>query len=105
MLPSPKLSYVSAVVLQTISAGYRYGFDIMDATNLPSGTLYPTLRRLEQQELIRSKWEVQATAFAEERPARKYYPLTRHGKDALARARERYALLERLARDATPGRR
>ena len=51
-----KLSYTSALLLQTISAGYEYGFDIMDVTSLPSGTVYPTLRRLEQQELVRSNW-------------------------------------------------
>ena len=105
MAPPPKLSYTSAIVLQTIGAGYSYGFDIMEITGLPSGTVYPALRRLEQQELIRSKWEKQDAAFAEERPARKYYQLTRQGKDALAKARERFALLEQLAKDETSRRR
>ena len=101
MADSPKLSYTSAIVLQTIDAGYNYGFDIMDVTGLPSGTVYPALRRLEQQELIKSRWERQDAAFAAERPARKYYQLTRRGKDALADARERFALLEQLAKDET----
>jgi len=105
MAPPPKLSYTSAIVLQTIGAGCSYGFDIMEVTRLPSGTVYPALRRLEQQELIKSKWERQGAAFAEERPARKYYQLTREGKDALARARERFALLEQLAKDETSRRR
>ena len=105
MAPFPKLSYTSAIVLQTIGAGYSYGFDIMEITGLPSGTVYPALRRLEQQELIRSKWEKQDAAFAEERPARKYYQLTRQGKGALAKARERFALLEQLAKDETSRRR
>jgi hypothetical protein len=51
-MPDFKLSYTAALVLQTIRAGYEYGFDIMDVTALPSGTVYPTLRRLEQQDLI-----------------------------------------------------
>ena len=34
-----KLSHTSALILQTISHGYRYGFDIMDVTGLPSGTV------------------------------------------------------------------
>jgi PadR family transcriptional regulator, regulatory protein PadR len=105
MVNSSKLSYTSAIVLQTIGAGYSYGFDIMDVTGLPSGTVYPALRRLEQQELIKSKWEKQDAAFAEERPARKYYQLTRQGKDSLARARKRFALLEQLAKDETSRRR
>jgi DNA-binding PadR family transcriptional regulator len=101
MVDSPKLSYTSAIVLQTIGAGCNYGFDIMEVTGLPSGTVYPALRRLEQHELIKSKWEKRNAAFAAERPARKYYQLTRQGKDALAEARERFALLEQLAKDGT----
>jgi DNA-binding PadR family transcriptional regulator len=96
MNDTPKLSYTSALVLQTISSGYSYGFDIMDVTGLPSGTVYPALRRLEQQELIKSSWETERTAFAEQRPARKYYTLTRDGKETLAKAIERYTLFEQL---------
>jgi PadR family transcriptional regulator len=98
MASVPKLSYTSTVVLQTISAGYSYGFDIMEVTDLPSGTVYPALRRLEQQELIKSRWETEHTAYAEQRPARKYYQLTRRGKDVLAEALQRYTLLEKLAK-------
>ena len=105
MVHSPKLTYTSAIVLQTIGAGYSYGFDVMEITGLPSGTVYPTLRRLEQHELIKSKWEKQDAAFAEERPARKYYQLTAQGKDALAKARERFALFEQLAKNAASRRR
>ena len=39
-----KLSYTSALLLQTISAGYEYGFDIMDVTSLPSGTVVLMIR-------------------------------------------------------------
>src|SRR3984893_15487418 len=90
------LSHTSALVLQTISSGYSYGFDIMDVTGLPSGTVYPALRRLEQQELIKSSWEMDRTAFAEQRPAPKYYRLTREGRETLAKALERYTLFEQL---------
>ena len=55
-----KLSHTSALILQTISHGYCYGFDIMDVTGLPSGTVYPALRRLERDRLIHSKWESEA---------------------------------------------
>ena len=90
------MSYTSALVLQTISSGYSYGFDIMDVTGFPSGTVYPALRRLEQLELIKSSWEAQRTAFAEQRPARKYYTLTQEGKKTLATAIGRYTLFEQL---------
>lgn len=91
-----KLSYTAALALQAISSGYNYGFDIMEVTGLPSGTVYPALRRLEQQELITSSWETQPSAFADQRPARKYYRLTREGKETLGKAVQRYALLDRL---------
>jgi PadR family transcriptional regulator PadR len=105
MADHSKMSFTSAVVLQTISAGYSYGFDIMEVTGLPSGTVYPALRRLEQQELIKSSWETQRTAFAEQRPARKYYKLSRQGKEALANALQRFALLEQLVSADGPKRR
>ena len=41
------LSITVAVILQALENGYQYGFDIMDVTGLPSGTVYPALRRLE----------------------------------------------------------
>jgi len=55
-----RFSHTSALILQTISQGYRYGFDIMDVTGLPSGTVYPALRRLERDQLIQSKGESEA---------------------------------------------
>jgi DNA-binding PadR family transcriptional regulator len=93
-----KLTHTSALILQTIGAGYRYGFDIMEATGLPSGTVYPALRRLEQQSLIHSTWEKASKALAEQRPARKYYKLTGPGERALSKAVQRYPLLQHVAR-------
>lgn len=91
-----KLSHTSALILQTIGAGYRYGFDIMEATGLPSGTVYPALRRLEDQSLIQSTWEKQSKALAEQRPARKYYKLTSQGERTLTKAVQRYPLLQHV---------
>ena len=92
-----KLSHTSALILQVIGAGCRYGFDVMENTGLPSGTVYPALRRLEQLALVQSKWEKEAKALAEQRPARKYYKLTALGEQTLAKAIQRYPLLQRLA--------
>ncbi len=97
MSDDPKLTHTSAMILQTISGGYRYGFDIMEATGLPSGTVYPALRRLEQSALIRSQWEKESEAFRKLRPARKYYRLTVAGEQALGRAAQRYPLLQHMA--------
>jgi PadR family transcriptional regulator PadR len=91
------LSYAATVILQAAANGYRYGFDIMDATGLPSGTVYPALRRMEAASLIVSKWESSAVAQREQRPARKYYELTRSGQQALSEAASRYRLNERSA--------
>lgn len=92
----PKLSHTAAMILQAIHAGYKYGFSIMEMTGLPSGTVYPAMRRLERDDLIRSQWEKQSIADAEQRPPRKYYKLTQVGITSLEASRKRYPLLERL---------
>jgi PadR family transcriptional regulator PadR len=91
-----KLSHTAAMILQAVEAGYVYGFSIMEMTGLPSGTVYPAMRRLERDELIRSQWERQSIADAEQRPPRKYYKLTPAGRTTLQVSRKRYPLLERL---------
>lgn len=42
------LSYGAAAILHAVAAGQQFGFDIIDATGLTSGTVYPTLDRLER---------------------------------------------------------
>jgi len=65
----------------------RYGYDLMRAASLHSGTLYPLLARLEHQKLVASAWE---TPQREGQRPRKYYRLTSEGGRAawleLARA-------------------
>jgi DNA-binding PadR family transcriptional regulator len=92
-----KITHTSALILQTINAGYVYGFDIMDVTGLPSGTIYPALRRLEKDSFVRGDWEDRRSAVRQDRPPRRYYRLTRQGKEVLAGAVERYPLLAKLA--------
>lgn len=84
------LTFATGVVLQAIDRGYRYGFDVMDASGLPDGTVYPALRRLEAAGLLSSAWEDERQARAEKRPSRRYYELTADGRRALAEARARY---------------
>ncbi len=96
MAIEPKLSHTAAMILQAINAGQVYGFSVMEMTGLPSGTVYPAMRRLERDGLIVSKWEQQAIADAEQRPLRKYYNLTRAGHGALEAVHKRYPLLEKL---------
>ena len=101
MSPLASLSYSAAVVLQAVSSGYIYGFDIMDVTGLPSGTVYPALRRMEQGGLVASCWEDEAAAQREGRPARKYYEVTDEGREVLAEALKRYRHMERLLPEAS----
>ncbi len=92
-----KLSHTAAIILQSIGLGAVYGFSIMERTGLPSGTVYPALRRLERDVLIRSEWEKQSIADRELRPPRKYYKLTAAGRTTLQSQLKRYPLLEILA--------
>jgi PadR family transcriptional regulator, regulatory protein PadR len=83
-------------VLVADPGAQHYGYDLMKATKLPSGTLYPMLARLQQDGLLDSQWEDQRPD-AGGRPPRKYYRLTAEGA--------RVARLELAHASAAPGRR
>jgi len=87
------LTTATALVLQALAAGFHHGFDIMDATGLPSGTVYPILRRLESEGYVRSEWEDAARAQQSQRPPRRYYELSRTGDAWSAEAAERFPAL------------
>lgn len=72
---------VLAVLSQMDTA--RYGYSLIQQLTeqgfeIEEGTLYPLLRRLEQQGLLESEWEV-----GEVRP-RKYYRISPLGREVLA---------------------
>ena len=56
----------------------RYGYDLMKAAGLKSGTLYPLLGRLEEERLVTSAWE---TPQHDGQRPRKYYRLTAKGAE------------------------
>ena len=93
-------TYPTAMALAAIGEGHRYGFDIMDATGLPDGTVYPILRRLEARGYLVGKWESDEVAFRDGRPARRYYELTRPGDDALRAALVKFPRLSELFPEA-----
>ena len=97
MPPSTSLSFGAAAILHAIASGRQFGFDIMEATGLTSGTVYPALDRLETAGYLRSKWENEAAAHADGRPARRYFTLTASGATALGAALEKYKALRPLA--------
>ena len=86
-----RMTQVTALILHAVGSGYRYGFDIMDATGLASGTVYPALRRLEEARLLRGKWAAAPAAHRGGRPQRRLYELTFAGAQALESASERLA--------------
>ena len=88
------LTLATATILNAVSNGYLYGFDIVDITGMPSGTVYPALRRLEDAGLLTAEWEKETVAHAELRPRRRYYDITKAGRQVLAEAVKRYRLLE-----------
>jgi PadR family transcriptional regulator PadR len=93
-----RLSITAVCVLRAIADGYQYGFDVIDQTALPSGTVYPALGRLERDGLVKSAWENEHDAHAEGRPARRYYTLTAPGVKALREAAAFYRALLPAAR-------
>ena len=90
------ITYPTAAVLLAIQAGHRYGFDVMDATGLPDGTVYPILRRLERRGVLAASWEDEATAKREHRPQRRYYRVTPVGEEAMHEVLERFPMLTRV---------
>lgn len=66
---------------------WRHGYDLMKATGLASGTLYPLLMRMTDQGLVEAEWHEPAQPG---RPARHAYRLTAAGL-ALALAMPRDA--------------
>jgi DNA-binding PadR family transcriptional regulator len=91
------LERVLRVLLDDTSAP-RYGYDLMKAARLPSGTLYPMLARLQAEGLVTSEWEPQPED-ASGRPPRKYYQLTGEG---IRVARLELAHASATAQRATP---
>jgi PadR family transcriptional regulator PadR len=72
------------VVLATLSQlrTQRYGYELRQALAdrgmpIEEGTLYPLLRRLETQGLLKSEWKI------EDGPPRRYYALNADGKKLL----------------------
>ena len=88
-----RMTQSTAVVLQALANGFVYGFDVMDVSGLPGGTVYPALRRLESAGMVESEWEEGGVAQEQGRPARKYYRLTEAGETALAGAAQRFRVL------------
>ena len=77
--------HLDAMLLAALEAGPRHGYAVIEALrqgsggrlDLPTGTIYPALRRLEQSGLIAGSWSVVGGR------RRRYYRLTAVGQEAL----------------------
>jgi PadR family transcriptional regulator PadR len=86
------------VVLQILSRGPMYGYELSQAIEqrsgailtLGKGTLYPLLYNLEAKKLVRAKWETTDSGRH-----RRYYSITGKGEEDLAQQK---AQLQGLAK-------
>ncbi len=82
--------HLDMIVLAALAAGPAHGYAVIEEIrrksrqtfDLPEGTIYPALHRLEQNGLLSSRW---MTADSGRR--RRVYTLTRRGARALAKHR------------------
>ena len=77
---SPQTLRVLLLLLEEPTA-WHYGYEISQRTGLKSGTLYPILIRLAEQDWLETRW---AEPEREGRPARHTYRLTAEGSRAAA---------------------
>jgi PadR family transcriptional regulator, regulatory protein PadR len=89
--------HLDLIVLAALAAEPAHGYAVIEAIkrksgqafDLPEGTIYPALHRLEQAGLLSSHWTT-----AESGRKRRVYALTRRGRRALV---ERCAVWERFS--------
>jgi transcriptional regulator len=83
--------HLDAIVLAALEAGPAHGYAIIETIktrsastfDLPEGTVYPALHRLEQAGLLSSTWTTPANGRR-----RRVYSLTKAGSTALADRRK-----------------
>src|SRR5258708_13854840 len=82
--------HLDLIVLAALAPGPAHGYALIEeirrksgqAFDLPEGTIYPALHRLEEADLLVSRW-----VTAESGRRRRVYTLTRRGERALAERR------------------
>jgi transcriptional regulator len=88
--------YLDLLLLATLAAGPAHGYAVIkrlrerseETFDLPEGTVYPALHRLERDGLLASEWSSTGRR-------RRVYRLTRRGRAALERERREWILLAR----------
>jgi DNA-binding PadR family transcriptional regulator len=90
--PDSVRGHLDGLILSVLEAGPLHGYAIIEALqarsggalDLPTGTVYPALRRLERATMLSGSWN---TVGGRER---RTYTLTRAGRHALARQRDEW---------------
>jgi PadR family transcriptional regulator len=83
--------HLDMIVLAALAAGPAHGYAVIEeirrrsggAFELPEGTVYPVLHRLEEGGLLSGRWVV-----AESGRRRRVYALTKRGERALSEQRD-----------------
>ncbi len=86
---------IQLCILALLREGSKYGFQIMGELrsrsdgyfDIPEGTLYPALHRMEKRGYLESSWVTGDTGNP-----RRYYRLTVEGEEAYDRARDEWSL-------------
>lgn len=97
--------HLDLMLLAVVEAGPAHGYAIIEelrrrsseAIDLPEGTVYPALHRLERAGLLKSGWETVAGR------RRRVYELTRKGRSALEAQRREWKGFARAVRAVIEG--
>ena len=84
--------HLDLLLLAVLSEGAAHGYAVIESLrqrsgghfDLPEGTIYPALHRLESQGLLKSRWQDDAPR------RRRVYELTTKGRQSLAKRREEW---------------
>jgi transcriptional regulator len=84
--------HLDLLLLAILSEGPAHGYAVIESLrsrsggtfDLPEGTIYPALHRLERQGLLRSDWSEEAAR------RRRVYQLTPKGQQTLAKRQEEW---------------
>jgi PadR family transcriptional regulator, regulatory protein PadR len=84
--------HLDGLLLATLEVGPLHGYAVMEAlrtgsggrVDLPTGTVYPALHRLERARLVRSRWSTEGGR------RRRSYELTAAGRRALGGERSNW---------------
>jgi PadR family transcriptional regulator, regulatory protein PadR len=83
-MKKPRMTLQTQIVLRALLDDLsrdRYGLELSELVNLPSGTIYPILARLEQVGWVESTWEDPGVHESAGRPRRRLYRVTSDGAE------------------------